>query len=554
MKKRNTLICFLLLCYLSANAGLNVDYTKGIFFLNEDWFGHTNSSLNFMTAEGEFLYRVYTEANPGEAFGCTAQFAAIYGDKLYVISKQKAEAGDTDYIPGGRIVVADAITLKKIKGIDNIGGSDGRSFLGVDKKTAYIGTSNGIFLFDLEELAVGDLIEGTDGASGLYSSQTGMMVRAGRYVFAAKQGEGVLVIDATTHRIHTVIAEADIVTLTRSKDGRVWAARNDAFVKINPYTLETETIAFPEGVTIVASWPAWNAGSLCAGVRENVLYFTNQGNFGFNGETVRKYYIDSGEFDPSFFILPDQTDEEGKILRYRQTFYGAGVRVDPASENLIITTTETGGSSHYQKNWVHIVSGNSGELIDTKELDAYYWFPAMPFFPNNTLPETIDLTEWNPEEGESYSLWLGGVVVNKENPDLGTVESVLSNSDESLVSAILEDDMLLLTPLSGEAGTATIILQFNSNGQLIPHAIEVKIGMVSGLKGGLQSGSYYRMSGKTLFVYAGSGEKVILSDLQGRILYSMVATEKELVIPSNTLPEGIYLLHIGGINHKIIIK
>ena len=28
----------------------NVDYTQGVFILNEDWFGHNNSTINFMTS------------------------------------------------------------------------------------------------------------------------------------------------------------------------------------------------------------------------------------------------------------------------------------------------------------------------------------------------------------------------------------------------------------------------------------------------------------------------------------------------------------------------
>ena len=46
----------------------NVDYTQGVFILNEDWFGHNNSTINFMTSSGDFAYRIFQTANPGKEF------------------------------------------------------------------------------------------------------------------------------------------------------------------------------------------------------------------------------------------------------------------------------------------------------------------------------------------------------------------------------------------------------------------------------------------------------------------------------------------------------
>lgn len=47
----------------------NVDYTQGVFILNEDWFGHNNSTINFMTSSGDFAYRIFQTANPGKELG-----------------------------------------------------------------------------------------------------------------------------------------------------------------------------------------------------------------------------------------------------------------------------------------------------------------------------------------------------------------------------------------------------------------------------------------------------------------------------------------------------
>lgn len=55
----------------------NVDYTQGVFILNEDWFGHNNSTINFMTSSGDFAYKIFQTANPGKELGCTSQFGTI---------------------------------------------------------------------------------------------------------------------------------------------------------------------------------------------------------------------------------------------------------------------------------------------------------------------------------------------------------------------------------------------------------------------------------------------------------------------------------------------
>ena len=84
-------------------------WQDGTFWLNEDWFGHTNGSINYIEKDGSVRYRAYESQNPYESFGCTSQYAMIFGGKLYVMSKQETDGGDTRR-GGGRLVVADAKT------------------------------------------------------------------------------------------------------------------------------------------------------------------------------------------------------------------------------------------------------------------------------------------------------------------------------------------------------------------------------------------------------------------------------------------------------------
>ncbi|MDE7357291.1 MAG: hypothetical protein K2M74_02510, partial [Bacteroidales bacterium] len=92
MRKVDWLCLAFMLC-LCPLRSQEADYTQGVFILNEDWFGHQNSTINFLHASGEWEYRVFQKENPGRELGCTSQYGAIYEDRIYIISKQERDMG-----------------------------------------------------------------------------------------------------------------------------------------------------------------------------------------------------------------------------------------------------------------------------------------------------------------------------------------------------------------------------------------------------------------------------------------------------------------------------
>ena len=194
----------------------DMDYSQGTFIVNEDWYGHQNSTVNFLTHDGEWHYRVFQTENPGHELGCTTQFGTIYGDKFYLVSKQERDPGAK--ITGSRFAVCDAKTMKVIKEFKYIAQNaegksiaDGRSYLPVDEHKGYIGTSNGIWIYDSDKMTIGKQIEGSgnpnaDGYGELYYAQIGTMVRANDLVFAVHQQYGLLIIDPKTDKIIRTIA------------------------------------------------------------------------------------------------------------------------------------------------------------------------------------------------------------------------------------------------------------------------------------------------------------------------------------------------------------
>lgn len=134
----------------------------------------------------------------------TTQFGAIWGDNFYFTSKQ-----------GNRLVVADARTLKKKDVLTEIGG-DGRAFVGLTDRKAYVGHNRGIAVFDIPSLTITRQLEGI-------SSQTGDMRLAAGKVFVVTQKEGLCVVDPVTDQVLQRI-DGKFYALTRSLDGRIWVA------------------------------------------------------------------------------------------------------------------------------------------------------------------------------------------------------------------------------------------------------------------------------------------------------------------------------------------
>ncbi|WP_312825785.1 DUF5074 domain-containing protein [Epilithonimonas sp.] len=439
------------------------DFTKGYFMVNEEWFGHTNGSVNFVGDNDQIYYRVYSEKNNNQAFGATTQFGTIYGDKFYFISKQAADGGDTQYIPGGRLVVANATTMEKIKSFDNIGGGDGRSFLGVNEHLGYIGASNGIFTFDIDNLQVGSLIEGTSGGS-LYAGQIGNMIRTSQYVFAVKQSTGILIIDPKTNTLVQTISGA-FHSVVQAKDGSVWAIQNQKLININPTTFATTEYPLSTATQYLGSWGAWNAGSFTYSNQQNALYWMNSVNAFTSGTKVIKFDVTTKTLVDSFITIPGQ---EGT---YKQIPYGAALRVDPVSDELILNTTESGYGAHYQKNWIHTYS-NIGALLDTKTLNDYYWFPAVTVFPDVDFPVVSSTFPSEITTSSITKIDLKTIVTDADNLSVSILKSIKSNSNANAINAeINSDEELVLTPQ--DAGTANIVVSFNSNGKMVDKTLTV---------------------------------------------------------------------------------
>lgn len=487
-----------------------VDYTKGTFIVNEDWYGHQNSTVNFLTDEGEWVYRVVQKENPGVELGATVQYGAIYGDKFFIIAKQPKDPGAS--IMGGRITICDAKTMKVLKQIENIavddnGSSiaDGRGFLGVDEHKAYVGTSNGIYVLDLDKLEITGSVGGAgtdsdDPYQQLYGGQIGNMVRVNDRVFAVHQKNGLLVINPATDEVEQTVEAPEgwgFGSVVLSKDGNLWLSlaassgsgqADTRIVKLNPATLEQTVIECPEGIFGPAnSWYAWTPDCFCASKQNNVLYWNGGNSSCFSGKTIYKYDIDSNTFST---FIDYNNDPDGWQI------YGCSFRVNPVTDEAIVSLYKGYGDPTY----VVRKYNNEGKQTAEYSMISNYWFPSLPVFPDNEAPVVVDISPVSITTEDSTTVSLKDVATDADNMDAAIVKTVKKVSDEKVLKAEMADGDLVITPL--KAGKADITIQINSNGKLAETVVSVEISeatdidVVEGVKA--EEVGRYTLDGKML--------------------------------------------------------
>lgn len=383
------------------------EYSDGVFIVNEDWYGHRNSTVNYLhpdDPDGNYWdYRVFQEANPGNELGCTNQFGTIHCGRFYFIAKQERDPGAS--VTGGRITVADARTMKMLYQsalIDPSGNQcDGRAFAGYDEHKGYISTSYGVWVLDLDNYTVTGMVEGTENpygrtpsgntASGgaLYHGQCGSMVLADGALFVAHQEYGLLKIDpATDTRTAIVdIAEATgcsgagIGSVVKARDGSLWLSVTadtkgmgdmlPYLLRVDPATLECRVIDIAGGCyPPSSSWYAWTPDGFCASAQNNVLYWNGGENSWFSADNIFKYDIDSGEMSRIIDLSAENPDMPWSL-------YGCSMRVHPATDEIYMSLTRGFNSQIY----ITRRTDADGNLIREYPMIQNYWFPSIPVFP-----------------------------------------------------------------------------------------------------------------------------------------------------------------------------
>lgn len=554
-------------------------YQNGTFWLNEDWFGHSNGSINYITDKGELKYHVYEAQNKYESFGCTSQYGIIHGDKLIVMSKQATDGGDPRK-GGGRVVVADAKTLKKLAAFDYIGADtdgdgngngDGRACVGVSEDKVYLGSTAGIQVLDTRTLTLGGMVDGIASGANKYNGQIGDMVAIGKYAFAIQQGVGVHVIDIATDKVvKTFPVESDDASgvsgmgypqgITVTADGNVWVATTAGASKglctfrcIDPNTLDvTDSVELPEGQRVTCGWGAWRSTNFFASKSENAIWYGAgveasivSGNTGYYKWTVGS---DIAGIKP-VFVFPNNL--EGVDSKTFQAPY-ACVRYDDRKDQLLVAATH-GSSSNFRYNWLHFVDCKTGDIVNTLKMKDYYWFPSMPIFPDKYAPEFAELPEVSVDlakAGDVFTINLKDYVTDKDNIDAAIRLSLVDgDAEDKLIDAALEDGVLTITPVY--AGKGSVNVKAESNGKTttvsIPYAVEDSASGIHNVNGAAGTLS---VCDNIVTVKNMAGTTFVVYDMAGRVVGAFVA-DSDCARVALTLPSGVYVVAATSGSHTL---
>lgn len=430
-----------------------VDYTKGVYMVNEDWYGRRNSTVNFLSKDGTFVY------DHVENLGVTACYGTFFGNRFYAISKQDGGFG--------RISVCDANSTRVIKQIKSIDGKDGRSFCGVDEHKAYVSTSRGIYTLNLDELTVGAAVKNADGGD-VELGECGNMVRLGDYVYATECGKSLRIIDCNTDRIVATI-NAKVYSITMSKDGQLWVSTDKSLSRVNTESRQLEEIALPSGISVPANYTyAWNPDGLCASLQNNVIYWTSTS--GNNITAVFKYDIDNNEFAK----VVDLTNDANKWMMYS----ASNLRVDPVTDNLYVSLFKAYGSQDYA---VRIYDNKGTQLNEYELTQKNYWFPGIFVFPDVEDPIAGKIDAVTVEENKEVKVDLAKVCNDADNFQAAIVKTVNSVADNNVATATVKDGKLVVTGV--KAGNTTVELNFCSNGISTTATVNVTVTQATGITG-----------------------------------------------------------------------
>lgn len=514
----------------------DLDFTSGTFILNEEWFGHTNGSINYVDADGMMHYRVVGSRNDGLSFGATSCYGMVWGGKLYVMSKQHQDGGDPN-TGGGRLVVADEKTMKIVARFDNIGGGDGRACVGVNESKIYYGSTAGIFTFDVDNLTTGSLIEGTAGKNA-YSGQIGDMVCTGSRVYAVQQSTGVLVIDTESDLLIKKIDDTTVQGIARSMDGNVWVASKSKLTCIDPATAEIiETVDLPSGQTITCDWGSWRPTQFFASTTENRLFwgFTSW-EIGTDIATVA---------DNTYVTSVKELPGENNGMRYGTS------RLDERTGEVIVMTTKSYGLDAVF-NTYHWVDYKTGEVKNTIVPQDYFWFQAMPVFPDAHDPEiSLARIDLKPSD-EPLEIDLADIVTDGDvNFHPMSIECRVDAPDNDVVSIDKDGGLLRVSPKA--EGETSFVLTAQSNGKVVSARIPVTVSNTTGVDGISTNIHSITAADGLLTVKGCAGYDIEIISMSGRAVCAFgCGSDHETIRP--VVESGIYIVRAMSNEDTIIAK
>lgn len=555
------------------------EYKDGIFWLNEEWFGHANGSINYIKADGTLMHHAYEMQNKNMGFGATSQFAILYAGKLIVMSKQQKDGGDPRD-GGGRLVVADAYTLKRLASwdvISNASAGDGRACVGVNPHKVYIGACGSIGVLNLDDLTYDpEGVTGLPSDGATYSKQYGDMACDGKYVYVVRQSTGLVVIDAETDEFVKTIENTGIQGVTRTADGRVWfvdyKSPQSTIYSVDPETLEVADQYVLPG-TVSCDWGSWRSTKFFAAKRSNKLFWATMVGSSWSPSAAQLYMwdMDVDATPESLTPIIESTDDrwpmhdiyEDKTVK--QVPYGSMGFDDRTNKLLWACSMQPKINTDYMYTWYNYTDIETGDIESVRIYPDYFYFPALPMIPDKHLPALVnpdmkvELT-MGVEEPAQIDLYEAIDDMDGANKfiNFSLVSEPAATDGEAAtnpVSVELVDDKLLLTPQA--LGETSVKLIAESNGREAEISIPVTVsdsGSSITNTAADMDGKMFDFDGRVLTLSGYEGVTVGIYDINGREAMR-ITPDSSYYSCALDLPAGVYALSAdGGHRFKFMVK
>lgn len=268
--------------------------------------------------------------------------------------------------------------------------------------------------------------------------------------------------------------------------------------------------------------------------------------------------------DPDWFKLTATGKNANGQTIGTAEFYLADYRFANNDEDYIINTWEwfdltSLGAVHTISFSLSSSKNNSGGMITPAYfcLENFNGEAPLPPTPPQDLPpyvvNPVDDVVFN-EYPETITINLDGVVTDDDDPDENIVYSIVSNSNENELQAVINNKVLTLTRLSREESTATLVIRATSDDQYVEFDVNIIINFVPD---GVDENEMEKIS-----VYPNpahdfirvetqliaSVQRVEIYNVTGQLMLSTTDTE----INVSTLPEGVYFVAVIAENQKFV--
>jgi hypothetical protein len=272
--------------------------------------------------------------------------------------------------------------------------------------------------------------------------------------------------------------------------------------------------------------------------------------------------------DPDWFKLTATGKNASGQTVGTAEFYLADYRFSNNEEDYILNTWEwfdlsTLGAVHTISFSLSSSKNDSGGMITP----AYFCIenfngeaPTPPTPPQDQPPYVVNPVDdvVFDEYPQTIEINLEGVATDPDNDDELIVYSLVSNSNTTELSAEISGKTLILSRLSREESTATLVLRATSNGLYVDFNVNVIINFVpDGIEENEMNIAIYPNPAHDFINIVGTWHDASVQNMCVQIFNStgqLVLTSTETKIDVSTLPEGVYFIAVFTENQKIVEK